>query len=94
MNYWRCLGLGHETMVCTVCLYILINPGPLFINWTDVLPQDLVKSRSREIYTFLTALKFGKHLGSSAVEMAVKFHCDTIIIRPNHADSSLYEIWR
>ena len=25
------------------------DPGPLFIKQTDVLPQDLVKSRSREI---------------------------------------------
>ena len=25
MNYYPFLGLGHETMVCAICLYILIN---------------------------------------------------------------------
>ena len=27
-----------------------IPPGPLFTKWTDVLMQDLVKSRNREIH--------------------------------------------
>ena len=38
-------------------------PVPLFAKQMDVLPQHLVKSRSREIQiqTFLIALKFGRH---------------------------------
>ena len=45
-----------------------MNPGTLFPKQTDVLSQDLPKSRSREIhiYIFLIALKFDKHLGNSA----------------------------
>ena len=31
------------------CAFIVQYPGPLFAKQTDVLPQDLVKSRSREI---------------------------------------------
>ena len=68
--------------------------GPLFTKRTDVLPQDLVKSRTREIRvsTFPISLKFDRHLG--AVEMLVKFHSDTIIIISNLADSRRHEIWR
>ena len=29
-------------------LQLYANPGPLFTKWADILPQDLVKSRSRE----------------------------------------------
>ena len=62
----------------------------------DVLPQDLVKSRSREIriQTFPIALKFDRHLGSSAGKMPVKFQSDTIIKTSNLAASSLHEILR
>ena len=46
-----------------------------FITLTDVLPQDLVQSRNREIkvYAFPIALKFDRHVGSSIAEMPVKF---------------------
>ena len=46
-------------------------PGPLFTKWTGVLPQNLVKSRSREIgcYNDSIALKFDRHLDSAAVEV-------------------------
>ena len=66
---------------------------PLFTMRTDVLPQDLGKSRSREIWVsiFPIALKFDSHLGSSAVEMPVKFQSDTIIIPCNPATSRLHE---
>ena len=38
--------------------------GTLFTKQTDVLPQDLVKSRSREIgcYNYRVALKFDSHM--------------------------------
>ena len=61
------------------------DPGPLCTNRTVVLPQDLVKFRSREIQiqTFQITLKFDRHLGSSAAEISVKFQNDIIIITPN-----------
>ena len=67
-----------------------------FTERTDVLPQDLVKSRNREIhiYTFSIALKFDRHLGSGAAEMPAKFQKDIIIITPNRADSRIHEILR
>ena len=45
---------------------------------------DLVKSRSRgiRISTFPIALKFNRHLGSSAAEMPVKFQSDTSLQHP------------
>ena len=59
--------------------------GPLFIKKrTDVLPQELVKSRSHErrAKTFLIALKFDRHIGSSVAEMQIK-KSDTIIVTSN-----------
>ena len=43
----------------------MMTTGPIF---TDLLPQDLVKTRRREIPdgTFPIALKLDNHLGSSA----------------------------
>ena len=40
------------------------NPGPLFTKRADVLPQDFVKSRIREVrvQTFPIALKFHRHM--------------------------------
>ena len=48
--------------------------GPLFTKRTDVLPQDLVKSRSREIECHIDriAMKFDRHLGSVAALVPVK----------------------
>ena len=47
--------------------------GTLFTKRTDILRQDLVKSRSREIQVkiFPIALKFDRHLDSNAAEMPV-----------------------
>ena len=75
---------------------ILLWSGPLFTKQTDVLPQDLVTSRSREIrvYTFTIAVKFERHLASGVAEVPVEFQSDTIIITPNLAASRLHEIWR
>ena len=72
--------------------HILEKSGPLFTKRTG-LPQDLVKSRSREIrvHTFPNALKFDRHIGSSA---DVKFQSDRIIITFDLAVSRLREIWR
>ena len=54
----------------------MLIPWPLFTKPTDVLQQDLVKSRSRDIRvkTLPIALK---------LDMPVKFQSDTIIITPN-----------
>ena len=62
---------------------------------TDVLPQDLVKSRIREIqvYTFPIPLKFDGHFDSRATEMFVKFQSDTIIIASNLVASG-HDIWQ
>ena len=68
-------------------------PGPVFTKRTVILPQDLVKSRSRFL-NFLIALKFDKHLGNSAAETPVEFQSDTIIITSNLVASRLHEIWR
>ena len=63
------------------------DTGPLFTKRTDFLPQDLVKSRSREIlvYSFPVALKFDKQLGSSAAEMPVKFQGVEVVKSTNPA---------
>ena len=45
----------------------------------DVLPQDRVKSRSRET----SALKFARHIGNNAAEMPVNIRIDTIIMTSN-----------
>ena len=69
------------------------NPGPLFTKRTDVLPQDLAKSRSRDIwaYPFQIALKFERYLGNSTAEMPVKFMSDIIIMTFNFAASIFHE---
>ena len=50
-------------------------PGSLYTKRTDGLPQDLVKSRSREIGCFNDpiALEFDRYVGSTAAEDPVKF---------------------
>ena len=70
------------------------SAGHQFTTLTNVLPQGLVKSRSREIRvkTFVIALKFDRHLDSNAAEMSVQYQNDTIIITSNLAASSLHEI--
>ena len=68
---------------------------PLFTRLTDVIPHDLLKSRSHEIriQTFPIALKFDRHLDSSAAERPDKFQSSTIIMRSNLAAVRLREIW-
>ena len=65
-------------------------------NRTDVLPQDLVKSRSHEIgcCNYRIAIKFYRHLGSAAAEVPVKFQSDWKSVNPNLAASRLHEILR
>ena len=60
----------------------LYHTEPLYNRTDDVLPQDLVKSRSRgiRVCTFPNTLKFDRPIGSSAAEMTVKSQSDTIII--------------
>ena len=72
----------------------MINPGPLFTERTDVLPQDLVKSRSREIgcYNDLIALKFDNHLDSATAEVPVEFQSDWESLNLNLAASRIHEI--
>ena len=72
------------------------NPGPLFTKRQDVLPPNLVKSRSHEIGCFngRIALKFVRHLGSSAAEVPAKFQSDWKSLNPNLAASRLHEILR
>ena len=60
-----------------------VSPArPLFTLFTEVLPQDLVKSRNPEnqVQTYQIVMKFDRHLGSSAAVMPVKFKSDAIII--------------
>ena len=77
-------------------LIIHVDIGHLFTKRTDILPQDLGKSRGREIqvYTFPIAPKFDRHICSIATEMPVKFQSDTVIITSNLAASRLHENWR
>ena len=58
------------------------------------LPPDLVKSRSREFGFYRIALKFDRHLGSTAAEVPVKFLSDWKSLNPNLAASRLREILR
>ena len=76
----------HWTSVQSDCIRTVAYPAnthpvPLFTKRTDLLPQDLMKSRSRENrgYTFPIPLKFDRHFGSSAAEMPVKLPSDMII---------------
>ena len=54
------------------------DSGPLFTKQQYVLPPNLVKSQRREIgcSNDHIALKFDKHLGSTAAEMLIKFQSD------------------
>ena len=74
----------------------LVLPGPLFTKRYDVLPPNLVKSRSREIgcCNGRIALKFDKYLGSVAADVPVKFQSNWKSLNPNLAASRLHEILR
>ena len=73
---------------------VTLNPStnPLTqcsIMSSDVLPQNISKSRSVEIRvsTFFIALEFDWYLGSSVADMSVKFQSDMIIITSDLAAS-------
>ena len=72
----------------------MASAEPIFTRRTDPLPQDLVKSRSREIGCFndRSALKFDKYLGSAAAD--VKFQNDFHSLNPNLGASRLHELLR
>ena len=72
---------NHHNMIVPYPFNCLSKPylqislsGPLLTKRTDVSSQDVVKSRSREIRVKNVpfALKFDRHLGSSAGKMSVK----------------------
>ena len=71
-------------------------PGHIFIKHankrTDALPQDLVRSRSREIgcYNDHIALKFES---SAAVDAPIKYQSDWKSLNPNLASSRLEILW-
>ena len=78
-----------ETSVATLLFNSsgFINTWPLFTKWADVLPQDLVKYRSREfrVLIFEFALKFDRHLGNTG--------SNTTSLTLYLATSRLCEIW-
>ena len=87
--YWTC----RFTTAAASPLFI---SGPLFTKRPDVLLQDLVKSRSREIgcYDGRIALQFDRHLGSAAADVPVKLQSYWKSLNPNLAASGLREILR
>ena len=76
---YRCVH--YPAQIPTACC----TPGPLFTKRYDVLPQDLVKSWSREIgsQTFSIALKLDGNLDSSSADIPVKFQSETMINIPS-----------
>ena len=88
-----------------LCLFIVIG-SPAQCSNTSFTNQGFdslsgltsyrltVKSRSRAIgcYDDRIAVKFGRHLGSAAADVPVKFHCDWKRINIYHAASRLHEI--
>ena len=70
--------------------------GLQFTKRMGVLPQDLVKSRSREIgrYNDRIALEFDRHLGSAAAEVPVTFQSDCKSLNMNLAAPRVNEILR
>ena len=60
----------------------------------DTLPQDLVRSLSREIGCFndRIALKFDRHLDCAAANVSVKFQIDWKSLNPILTASGLHEI--
>ena len=54
------------------------DPGLLFARRWDVVPPNLLKSRSRELSCCndRSVLKFDRHLGSAAAEVLAKFQSD------------------
>ena len=76
---WR---LDMAQYVYELIIYPYSISGPLSTKLSDVLPQNLVKSRRREIqvWTFPIALKIDMHLCSCIAELPVLFQSHEIII--------------
>ena len=89
----------HAIVSCRVSYFSSFKTNQiltgLLFTYRTYLLQNLVKCRSREIRVLTSpiALKFDRHIGSSATEMPVKFQNDTISITSNLAASRLREIW-
>ena len=66
--------------------------GPTFTKMSDILPQDLAKSRSHEMRG--ECLKSLWNLTGTSARMPVKFRSDTFIIRYNLAALGRQDIWR
>ena len=80
---------SHSCNVCQLHGTERLIPGPLFAKRPDVLPQDSVKSCSREIQvnTFPIALKFSRHLGfpdftGFCGKMSVRLHISSLSQSP------------
>ena len=86
-------------ILISVSMHFVLNvptPVPLFTKRVDILPQDLVKTRSRAIgsYNHRIAMKFDRRLDSAAAETPVEFQGDRKSLSLNHAASRLHEILR
>ena len=86
--------IGNRDSILDQSMTCVDDSRSLFAKPTDVLPQVLVKSRSREIecYDNLITLKFHRHPDSAAATWAIKFHSDWNSLNPNIAASSLRAI--
>ena len=75
---------------------MLTNSGPLFTKRVEALPQNVVKTRVREIgyYNDRNALKFDRHLGSAAAKVPEKLQSDWKCLISNLAASGLHKIVR
>ena len=91
---WSLLSSAFHSLKLNGMLWS--SSGPLFTKRLGVLPPNLVKSRSREIgcYNDRIALKFDRHLGSTAADLPVNFQSDMKSLNPNLAASRLDEILR
>ena len=77
---------------------VIFSSSKVFVcgAFIEVELHGLVKTRSHEIGTLncRLALKFDRHIGSTAAEVPVKFQSDRTILNTNLAASRLYEILR
>ena len=64
-------------------------------SWMEVSPQDLAKSRSREIryHNDRIVRKFDSNFGSTAAKDPVKCQSDWKRLNPNLKASRLHDIW-
>ena len=85
-------GISHPCIKFNIVLFNL-SVEPLFTKWYDVLPPNLVKSRSCEIgcCNAHIALNFDGHLGSTDTDMPVEFQSGWKSLNPNPTASRLHE---